>query len=161
MKKHALLIAALVATLALSGCSNLQRSGEAAIAADALSTTAGIQAGIAVEGNLLAAPFYGHGPWPVLALTGARIAVVEYMAGKPEPARTQGLALTNAVTWGAVANNVAVMVGLHYAAAIGIAAGLAHWHSTSDQRAFMELCSEAKKESPALACLYKGGAVGD
>lgn len=140
------------AILLLSGCANLQRSGEAAIAADAISTTAGIQAGIAIEGNLLAAPFYGHGPWPVLFLTGARIAVVEHLADQPEPGRTHGLALTNAVTWGAVANNIAVLAGLHYAAAIGIVAGLAHWRTTAEQREFMALCAAEKMQQ----CLWSG-----
>lgn len=146
--KYLLLIVAL-----LSGCANLRYSAQASVAADAVTSAAGIGAGVATEANpLLGSP---------AALAGSlvlRVAAVEVInATQPEPARTEALAAVNSVWWGVVVSNTLVLIAAStpVGLAAGVMVGLGMWRSTGMQREFAAMCAAQKLETPALVCVYK------
>lgn len=153
-------ILAILLAVSLAGCGTLRQTAHEAIAADALTTGAGLLIGAGTEVN----PLITSIPMG-LATVGARIAAVEIANRQDEPTRTNALAATNAITWGVVANNLYVLAAKfvpmlamgHASFIVGIGAGWLVWSETADDRLkaeFMAMCNHERKTNPKLVCAY-------
>lgn len=149
MKLLAVLILAL-----LTGCTTLRETAHTAVAADALTTGAGLLIGAGTEVN----PLITSIPMG-LATVAVRVGAVEIANRQDEPTRTTALAGVNAVTWGVVANNLAVIaskwapwITSHLAIASGIGFGWLIWEATADKRELARLCAMHRQTHPDLRC---------
>lgn len=147
-------LTALLLVLALSGCSHLRETAHLATAADGVTTAVGIAAGAAKEANPLINSV-GAG----VALVGVRIAATEIANRQDEPTRTNALATTNAITWGVVANNIAVIaskwapwITSHFAIATGLGFGYLVWEATEETRTLAAHCAMHKETHPRITC---------
>lgn len=145
------LIAPILLTFALCGCTSLRESAHSAIAFDGALTAAGVGSGVAVEAN----PLIGS-PLAFGGLLVARFVGVEMANQLDEPARTNSLAGINSMTWGVVVSNALIIVaGINPLGLIaGGMVGLGWWKSTEYQRQFAEVCARERQVNPRLKCIY-------
>ena len=151
--RKAFIATALALLLALGGCaSNLKQSAQASVAADAVTTVAGVASGLAVEANPLIAS-----PAGLLASVALRLVVINEIDKLPETERVSALAKFNSFTWGIAASNLAIIaaasnpVGL----IVGGIVGLAVWKSTEDERLFAQSCAYFRQATPDIKCVFK------
>ncbi len=113
------------------------------VVADALTTWAGLGAG-AAELNPL-----GYATVPL------RIGVVIYARKLP---REEGLPIIHgitAVSWGAAASNLGVVLGAGTAApVVALMVGVGIWHAGADEREFWRQCAEFRIGHPERTCNY-------
>ena len=122
---------ALTLVLFLTGCASIKDDARLAVLADGATTLAGVSTGVAKEAN----PLLGKAaPGAIAASVALRLGAIELVDRAPEPARTNTLSLIDAITWGVVVNNLAVLAGSPAHALIGIAFGWWTWHRTEQQR---------------------------
>lgn len=135
----------------LCGCTSLRESAHGATALDAATTAVGIGSGVAVEAN----PLIGS-PMAFGAILVARVVGVEVVNGWDEPQRTQALSGLNSLWWGVGIGNVLIILAGSNPVGLmaGAMAGLGWWASTSDQRAFAEICARERLVNPRLKCIY-------
>lgn len=145
------LLAPILLTLALCGCTSLRESAHGATAVDGVTTVAGVASGVAVEAN----PLIGS-PMAFAGVMLARVIGVELADKLDEPQRTQTLAGLNSVWWGVGVSNVLILISASnpVGLAAGAMAGLGWWASTGDQRAFAEICARERQVNPRLKCIY-------
>lgn len=145
--------AALVIVLALlTGCASLRDSAQASIAADTATSAVGVGSGLALEANPLITS-----PGALAGSVVLRVAAVEWInTTQPEPVRTEALAAVNSVWWGVVVSNTLVLIAAANPVSLvaGLMVGLGLWKSTEMRREFAAMCAAARRETPALVCIY-------
>jgi hypothetical protein len=146
-------ILAILAMVLLSGCASDPRiSAHQAVTADLTTTALAIATGTGVEANPLL-------PSPAAIAVGGllRYAVIEHLNTKPEPGRTEGLAVTSSLTWGIVASNLTIITtGINpLGLLVGAVTAYNVWCSTEDRRRFAETCATAKLIDPKTECKYE------
>lgn len=142
----------ILSILLLTGCGSLRNTAHQAIAADATTTSIGVLSGAATEANPLVNNWQTGVGFVVL-----RFGAVEYINTLDEPRRTNSLASLNAVTWGVVTNNILAIAGASHPISIvvGGVAGWLVWDATSEEREFMQSCSEYIAKGWTKKCEYK------
>lgn len=132
--------------------SALKVTAQAAVAADATTTVIGIASGAALEGNPLISS-----PGALVAAVALRLVLIHEIDKLPEAERVPALARVNAISWGIVASNLAIMASASNPVgfAVGLLAGWAVWNSTEDERLFAEACAFFRQENPDIACVFR------
>jgi hypothetical protein len=144
------LLASLILCL-LTGCANLKQSSQAAVAADAVTTVAGVASGLAVEANPLIAS-----PAGLVASVALRLVIVNEIDKLPETERVSAMAKFNSLTWGIAASNLAILasasnpIGL----VVGLLTGLSVWQSSEDERLFAQSCAYFRQTTPDIKCVF-------
>jgi hypothetical protein len=121
-------------------------------AADCLTTGAALTlgAGALTEGN----------PIGAIASCAIKPIAVSIADQQPEPARTTILHAHGAISGGAAANNLALMVAPKlgpWAAAIGVVTAAVLWKRGEREREYMAICAAQRSASPQLLCVYSEG----
>ena len=158
------IILAILLAFLLTGCANLRNvevmsslraSAHSAVGADAILTAGGIMLGAGTEVNPLVTDIKSG-----VALVGLRLAAVEIANRQPEPQRTTALAVSNAVTWGVVSNNLYVIAAKLFAflpagptpIIVGLTSGWIIWDATEEQRQLATMCALMKETHPNTRC---------
>lgn len=150
MKK---LLIVLVLALGLSGCAgDLKKSAYLGLSGDASSTAVALSTASGREGNKLLTNNIGT----AVAVSVARIGLIESASHMDEPNKTKTLAGISTVNWAVTANNLMVIAGASgpFCIATGVGVGYFVWKSTEDERNFAEICSIEKSVNPNLICTF-------
>lgn len=104
--------------------------------ADVGTTAVAIAGGLGSEGNPLLSTLT-EGPAGFVALAGLKLGMTAYARTKPPERCVRTLRIKNALTGGAVLNNIAIIAGAASGGAVaaGVIGGVLAWHYTEDSAA--------------------------